>query len=73
MEFYDKTLEIRKENLSSTNKSIVATYYSISKLFHKQAKYNQALDIYRKVLPSKHPSIYQIEEDILTLKKDIDK
>jgi hypothetical protein len=35
--------------------------------------YNEALDIYKKVLPAKHPNIHQIEEDIEILKKQMKK
>jgi len=73
-------LKIRKDNLLPIDKSIAVRYHNIAKLYYKQNEftqalkyYNEALDIYKKVLPPKHPSLCQIEEDIETLKKQMKK
>jgi len=58
MQFYDRTLQIRKDNLPPIHKSIAATYHNIEKLYYKQKEftqalkyYNEASDIYKNGLP----------------------
>jgi tetratricopeptide (TPR) repeat protein len=61
LQYYNKALKIRQDNLTTVETSIASTYHNIGKLYHKQEDftqafkyYNHALDIYKTVVSPKH-------------------